>query len=277
MVFINITTCMSIRIFLITVLYGITVSVYAQEDISRLKKDSLKTISNEYLGSDNPTVTPFAIKEEMPEIKVETDIPQKKIPEIKYCRPFHMPYYTDPSPMFYSDYITGGLIAPNLYGYGSQSTLPGRGGINEASLMYRYDINDFWEIQGGVNATKYHFPFHTGQAFGAAGTIIYRPTDKLSFRAFGSYAPVNAYEFHMNSYGGTIGYEFNDKWGVEVGAERVYDPMKRSWDTRPIAIPYFKFNKTKIGVDVGGILYEIIRNAKFKNNQGGGPIIMPER
>ena len=81
----------------------------------------------------------------------------------------------------------------------------------------------------------------------------------------------------MNSYGGTIGYEFNDKWGVEVGAERVYDPMKRSWDTRPIAIPYFKFNKTKIGVDVGGILYEIIRNAKFKNNQGGGPIIMPER
>ena len=53
--------------------------------------------------------------------------------------------------------------------------------------------------------------------------------------------------------------------------------MKRSWDTRPIAVPYFKFNKTKIGVDVGGILYEIIRNAKFKNNQGGGPIIMPER
>ena len=80
----------------------------------------------------------------------------------------------------------------------------------------------------------------------------------------------------MSSFGGTIGYEFNDRWGMEVGAERIYDPMRGRWDTRPIAIPYYKFNKTKIGLDVGGILYEIIRSAKFKN-QGGNPTIMPGR
>lgn len=267
---------MSIRIFLITALYCITVSVYAQENISGLKKDSLKTLSNEYVGSENPTVKPFAVKEEMPDIKPETDIPQMEIQEIRLRRPFYMPYYTNPSPMFYGDYSTNGKIAPNLYGYGSQSTLPGIGRINEASLMYRYDINDFWEIQGGVNATKYNFPFSTGQAFGAAGALIYRPTDKLSFRAFGSYAPTSAYGFYMNRYGGTISYEFNDCWGVEVGAERIYDPIRRNWDTRPIAIPYYKFNKTKIGLDVGGILYEIIRSVKFKN-QGGNPTIMPGR
>ena len=215
---------MSIRIFLITALYCITVSVYAQENISGLKKDSLKTLSNEYVGSENPTVKPFAVKEEMPDIKPETDIPQMEIQEIRLRRPFYMPYYTNPSPMFYGD------IAPNLYGYGSQSILPGIGRINEASLMYRYDINDFWEIQGGVNATKYNFPFSTGQAFGAAGALIYRPTDKLSFRAFGSYAPTSAYGFYM----------------------------------------------TKIGLDVGGILYEIVRSVKFKN-QGGNPTIMPGR
>lgn len=267
---------MSIRIFLITVLYCITAGVYAQENISSLKKDSLKTISNDYLGNENPTVKPFAVKEEIPEIKSETDIPQMEIQQIRYRRLFYMSYYTNPSPMFYGDYSTSGKIAPNLYGYGSQSTLPGIGRINEASLMYRYGINDFLEVQGGVDATKYNFPFSTGQAFGATGAIIYRPTDKLSFRAFGSYAPTTAYGFYMNSYGGTIGYEFNDRWGVEVGAERIYDPMRRSWDTRPIAIPYYKFNKTKIGLDVGGILYEIIRGAKFKN-QGGNPTIMPGR
>lgn len=267
---------MSIRMFLITVLYCIAGSVYAQEDASGLKKDSLKTISNEYLNSENPTVKPFAVKEKMPEIKSETDIPQMEIQEIRYPRPFYMPYYTNPSPTFYGDYSTNGTIAPNLYGYGSQSTLPGIGRINEASLMYRYDINDFWEIQGGVNMTKYNFPFSIGQAFGATGTLIYRPTDKLSIRAFGTYAPTSAYGFYMNRYGGTIGYEFNDRWGVEVGAERMYDPMRKSWDTRPIAIPYYKFNKTKIGLDVGGILYEIVRSVKFKN-QGGNPTIMPGR
>lgn len=52
--------------------------------------------------------------------------------------------------------------------------------------------------------------------------------------------------------------------------------MRKSWDTRPIAIPYYKFNKTKIGLDVGGILYEIVRSVKFKN-QGGNPTIMPGR
>ena len=104
---------MSIRVFLITVLYCIAGSVYAQEDISGLKKDSLKTISNEYLNSENPTVKPFAVKEEMPEIKPETDIPQMEIQEIRYPRPFYMPYYTNPSPMFYGDYSTNGKIAPN--------------------------------------------------------------------------------------------------------------------------------------------------------------------
>lgn len=142
--------------------------------------------------------------------------------------------------------------------------------------MYQYNINDYWEIQAGLNATKFNFPFSTGQVFGTSGAVIYRPNEKLSFRAFGSYAPASAYGFQMSSFGGTIGYEFNDRWGMEVGAERIYDPMRGRWDTRPIAIPYYKFNKAKIGLDIGGILYEVIRNAKFKN-QGGNPTIMPGR
>lgn len=267
---------MNLRTFLLSVCCCIAVCVHAQENGSGLKRDSLKTILNENSGGESLMGEPFTVKEEIPEIKAETDNPQMEIQEIKLRSPFYMPYHTNPSPMFYGDYSTGGMIAPNLYGYGSQATLPGLGRINEAALMYRYDINDFWEIQGGVNAIKYNLPFSTGQAFGATGAIIYRPNEKLSFRAFGAYAPASAYGFQMNRYGGTIGYEFNDNWGMEVGAERRYDPMRRKWDTRPIAIPYYKFNKTKIGIDVGGILYEIIRTVKF-NNQGGNPTIMPGR
>lgn len=267
---------MNIRIFLFPILCCIAVGVYAQENISGLKKDSLKIILSESSGNERMIGKSFTVKEELPEIKAETYIPQMEIQEIKLHRPFYMPYHTNPSPRFYGDYSTSGRILPNLYGYGSQSTLPGIGRINEASLTYRYTINDFWEFQAGLNVTRYNFPFSTGQAFGASGTVIYRPTDQLSFKAFGSYAPASAYGFQMNSFGGTIDYEFNDNWGLEVGAERTYDPMRRKWDTRPIAIPYYKLNKTKIGLDVGGILYEVIRNAKFKN-QGGNPTIMPNR
>lgn len=266
---------MSIRIFLLQILCCIAVCVHAQENVNWQKRDSLKTISNESLGSDRPIRNTLSVEEKIPEIKSETDN-TLKVQEIKLQTPFYMPYYINPSPIFYGDYSTGGTIVPKLYSYGSQTTLPGIGRINEASLMYRYLINDFWEIQAGVNAIKYNFPFSIGQSFGATGAILYKPADKLTLKAFGSYTPASAYGFHMNSFGGTIGYEFNDNWGMEVGAERRYDPMKRKWDTRPIAIPYYKFNKTKIGIDVGGIMYEIIRSAKYKN-QSGNPTIMPGR
>lgn len=266
---------MSIRIFLLQILCCIAICVHAQENITGLKRDSLKTISNENWGSNSPIRNSFTVEENIPEIKSEVDnIP--KVQKIKLHSPFYMPYYINPSLIFYGDYSTGGTIVPNLYGFGSQSTLPGIGRINEASLMYRYFINDFWEIQVEMNAIKYNFPFSTGQSFGATGAILYRPVDKLTLKAFGSYTPASAYGFHMNSFGGTIGYEFNDNWGMEVGVERRYDPMRRKWDTRPIAIPYYKFNKTKIGIDVGGIMYEIIRSAKYKN-QSGNSTIMPGR
>ena len=265
---------MKFRIIILSAFCLLSVGIYAQEDNSKLRKDSLRAITDESIGI--PEMSPVNNGMKKPEVKAETEIQQMEIQEIKLRRPFYMPYHTNPSPMFYGDYSTGGMMAPNLYGYGSQSTLPGIGRINEASLMYQYNINDYWEIQAGLNATKFNFPFSTGQSFGTSGAVIYRPNERLSFRAFGSYAPASAYGFQMSSFGGTIGYEFNDRWGMEVGAERIYDPMRGRWDTRPIAIPYYKFNKTKIGLDVGGILYEIIRSAKFKN-QGGNPTIMPGR
>lgn len=265
---------MKFRIIILSAFCLISAGIYAQEDNSKLRKDSLKVITDKSIAT--PEISPLNNGMKKPETKVETEIPQMEIQEIKLRRPFYMPYHTNPSPMFYGDYSTGGKIAPNLYGYGSQYTMPGIGRLNEASLMFQYAINDFWEFQAGIDATKYNFPFSTGQMFNTSGAIIYRPTDKLSFRAFGSYAPTSPYGLHMSSFGGTIGYEFNDNWGMEVGVERIYDPMRNKWDTRPVAIPYYKFNKAKIGIDVGGILYEIIRSTKFKN-QVGNPTIMPGR
>ena len=120
--------------------------VYAQEGISkdsiRLSEDSLKTIpgwqnispdfSPSYAGTKGVEVDNL-----MDILKVNTNV------EWKLQKPFFLPpYYTNPSPMFYGDYQTGGRISPYFYGSGSQSTLPGLGRINQASFQFRYPLND---------------------------------------------------------------------------------------------------------------------------------------
>ena len=71
-----------------------------------------------------------------------------------------------------------------------------------------------------------------------------------------------------------MGYDFTDRLGIEAGVRRYYD-LQRGWQTAPVVTPYYKFNKFTLGVDVGGILYEVLRNMVVRNRQGNSPTIMP--
>lgn len=177
----------------------------------------------------------------------------------KTDRPFYIPpYYINPTPMFYGDYSTSGHIFSHFYGSGSQTTLPRIGRINEASIMFHHQFNNYFETRLGVNATKYYFPKSTGQAFGIYGAMIYHPNERLRLKAFGAYTPTYQYGFYRNTYGITAGYDFTDRLEMEVGIQNYYNPEK-GWDVVPIVIPRYKFKKFDIGIDVGGLLYETIR------------------
>ena len=52
---------------------------------------------------------------------------------------------------------------------------------------------------------------------------------------------------------------------MEVGVQRYYDAYRGRWETVPVVIPYYNFDKFKLSLDVGGILYEILRNTVFDN------------
>ena len=56
------------------------------------------------------------------------------------------PYYTNPSPMFRGDYSTGGVLGMGrkfvFTGSGSQTSIPGIGRLNNASVGYSYALND---------------------------------------------------------------------------------------------------------------------------------------
>ena len=81
-----------------------------------------------------------------------------------------------------------------------------------------------------------------------------------------------------NSYGATMSLDMSERFGVEVGAQRYYDAMRGGWQTVPVVIPYYRFEKFKLGLDVGGIIYEILRSAVFDNRGfGGGPTIRPPK
>ena len=65
---------------------------------------------------------------------------------------------------------------------------------------------------------------------------------------------------------------------MEFGVRRYYDTMRGRWETIPVVIPYFNIDDLKLGLDVGGILYEILRNAMFdKKGWSGNPTIAPPR
>ena len=76
--------------------------------------------------------------------------------------------------------------------------------------------------------------------------------------------------------------EVSEHFGMEMGVQRHYNPLRGGWETIPIAVPYFKFNNgAKFGLDVGGLLYEIFRDNSFKreirNGNFSNPTIAPHR
>lgn len=270
---------MRVQCFIIAILCILfQANVYGQESVEkdsiRLHNDSLMLHFNEgFISPRNLEISP-SLEEVETESPLTLSPPVEKI-EFKLHKPFYIPpYYTNPSPMFYGDYSTGGQIFPYFYGSGQQTTLPGIGRINQASFLFQYPLNDYFEIQAGLNATKYTFPMSVGQSVGASGALIYHPNDRFRISAFGSYTPANRYDFNRSAYGVTMGYDFTDRFGMEVGVQRYYDPQ-RGWQTVPIVAPYYKFNKFELGIDAGGILYEVVRSIIMNKRQSGSPVIMP--
>ncbi len=265
------------NIMLLSLLCLSCAGLYAQENMKvnsiKQEKDSLKILSEGAVVFPQPGGYAADFKENTLSDPVN-EMPDEQKIEIKLRKPFYIPpYYTNPSPRFYGDYATGGQILPNFYGSGMQETLPSLGRVNQASFFYRYDLNDYFSIQAGVDAVKYNFPKSVGQSLGVSGIVTYRPADRLHINVFGSYSPDNRYGFNRSAFGATVGYDFTDRFGMEVGAQRYYDPQ-RGWQTVPIVTPYYKFNKFDLGIDVGGILYEVLRSVMI-DKRGGSPVIMP--
>ena len=112
--------------------------------------------------------------------------------------------------------------------------------------------------------------------------LLFPANDRLTFNVFGGYHSGYVPSGQNYHFGGTIGMEVSERFGMEMGVQRHYNPLRGGWETIPIAVPYFKFNNgAKFGLDVGGLLYEIFRDNSFKreirNGNFSNPTIAPHR
>lgn len=204
-----------------------------------------------------------------------------RLPRPSPNRSIRIPYQINPSLLFQGDYRTSGTLHQfahgTLFGSGSQTSLAGIGRFNNASLGYRHVFDERFELQLRANAMKINMSHITGQTFSTSGAFLYHPSDYVTFKVFGSYDIGNSYGMSTNRYGATMSIDMTDRFGMEMGVQRYYDAMSRRWETVPVVIPYYRFNKFTLGIDAGAIIYEILRNAVFDTNRGmnNGPTIGP--
>lgn len=256
-------------IILSIILCCTSIAMYAQEDNIRtdsiIMKEHAKPVSSEiYHGHD-------AIA---PELHGVNKIPDLRGVDLKLFNPMEQPVIKDQNPMFLGDYSSGGLLFNNIYAAGSQESIPGIGRINRASFTYFMPLGEYFDFQAGVNAATYNIN-HVGNTFGVSGMLTYHPNDVLSFSMFGSYADKTPFGINDRRYGGTVGYKVNEKFKLEMGVQRVYDPMKRKWETVPIFIPSYKIGNVELGLDVGALIYEILQHTVFDKHKNQNNMIIP--
>lgn len=255
----------------------------AQESIDSIRMTREKV----FTGSEDVSLPSFS-GQPSEDISDQPLLPQGEVirlPDFSLKEEIRMPYNMNPSALFRGDYHTQGVLRQysrgTFYGSGGQMSVPGIGRFNNASLGYQYAFNDKLSMQINMNAMKINMAHITGQTFSTSGALLYQPTERVTFKLFGSYDIGNSYGMSTHLYGGTMSVDMSDRFGMEMGVQRYYDSMRGRWETVPIVIPYYRFEKFTLGLDVGGLVFEILRDLVFDKHrgggerEGGGPTIMP--
>lgn len=127
---------------------------------------------------------------------------------------------------------------------GSQQRYPSMAFFNSALVTYSWAPTDGITLYGNLHASDNMYHLNRFKDIGVSGRVRVRVTDGIWINGYGNYTlynnaglqqiPMGMYP--TNSFGGTIEVKITDKFGVEGGAMREYDPFRRRWVTNP----YFK-------------------------------------
>lgn len=243
------------------------------QQVERLSADTLRTVSSSrgQLPTDSLHALPLSAlpvgvetAASLPaERPMQADSSLFRLPPTMYPV---IPYYVNPSPMFRGDYYTEGLLLATPYGIlsasGRQISLPGIGRLNEAGVGYQWAFAPQWMLRLNADVMKVNMMHAVGEAFSLSGSLSYRLSDRLSLNAFGAYAPGNTFGMFTHRYGGSLSYDVTSRFGMEVGVQRYYN-MMQGWQTVPVVIPTYNFGKCKVGLDIGGLVLDVLQHIVY--------------
>ena len=154
----------------------------------------------------------------------------------------------------------------SLYASGATTSMPGAMGIESGALNFRQNFGSLsLHLYGGASKYGYFRGLDTRWGFG--GDATYRFNDQLTLTVFGGYStsgglpqPALAGSYDTPSIGAFLDYRFARKWGIRMGVQSERSMLTGRWETRPMIEPYFMLGGQPIGIDVGGILYELLRS-----------------
>ena len=175
-------------------------------------------------------------------------------------------YDTNP---YSRDWSSGGVITHMGGGYltgsGSHTTYPGMGNMASASIAYTMPMGERMQFTAGITGSKYHFDRNAWNDYGVFGNASFKLNDRLSLNAFGQYYVNQQYHsmaampfLSSSSYGGTLGWRASDKFSLDVGARRLYDPYTGTWRTLPVVQPTINLFGAPLSFDAGPLIYQLL-------------------
>lgn len=149
---------------------------------------------------------------------------------------------------------------------------PGLMEIHSGTIGIMQNVGKLTFYVGG-EAYKYGFFNGLNTRYGLNGTIQYHFSSTLTFSGYATYyfgrqplmsngtmIPLSMMGYYgVSSFGGTIEYQFNETFGLIVGGEAVQQLGTNRYRFEPIVTPTVKIGQVKIGLPVGRIVHDIIR------------------
>ncbi len=168
-----------------------------------------------------------------------------------------------------------------FYGTSSVADYPGMMNVRSTSGVLQYNVRKVsFSLQ--MMANRYSFFRSVKSQYGVAANFTYAFSPNVSMTVFGQYFNVNPY-FSMGTfpyiptsrYGGYVTL-WNNRWGIDLGAERRYDSFRRTWNFVPIITPKYKISKRiTLELPVGDLSKYMIERL-VKGGRRQGPMILPD-
>ena len=150
------------------------------------------------------------------------------------------------------------------------------GYIAHAGMGVHQQLGRHWTVNGGVGLNKLSV---YGKTADFSGSVTWQANRYFSTTMFGQYSTsfASPTQFIPSSFqwGGyiTLQTDTDLPFGIDAGARTGYDPLSGHWVT-PIIQPFVKLGDAKLGIDVGPIIQEALRNAAGMGHHDG-PSPMP--